>query len=76
MTYQQHLKKNIRSCSKVFDSIDRSKDILAQLEQMTVESSQGKFPDMKNVVEKTHTLRQELDSILVGLIEARVIEEA
>lgn len=76
MTYQQYLKKNIQSCSKVFDSIDRAKDILAQLEQMTVETSQGNFPDMKNVVEKTHELRQKLDSILVGLIEARVFEEA
>ena len=76
MTYQQHLKKNVQSCSKVFDSIDRAKDILTQLEQMTAETSQGKFPDMKNVVEKTHALRQELDTILVGLVEARVVEEA
>lgn len=76
MTYQQYLKKNIQSCSKVFDSIDRAKDILSQLEQMTVETSQGNFPDMKTVAEKTHELRQKLDSILVGLIEARVFEEA
>lgn len=76
MTYQQYLKKNIQSCSKVFDSIDRAKDILAQLEQMTVETSQGKYPDMASVVEKTHTLRHNLDMILVGLIEARAGTEA
>lgn len=75
MTYQQHLKNNIQSCSKVFDSIDRAKDILAQLEQMTVETSQGKYPDMVKVVEKTHALRHILDMILVGLIEARADRE-
>ncbi len=75
MTYQQHLKNNIQSCSKVFDSIDRAKDILAQLEQMTVETSQGKYPDMVTVVEKTHALRHILDMILVGLIEARADRE-
>lgn len=75
MTYQQHLKNNIQSCSKVFDSIDRAKDILAQLEQMTVEISQGKYPDMVTVVEKTHALRHILDMILVGLIEARADRE-
>ena len=72
MTYQQHLKKNVQSCSMVFDCIDRAKDILAQLEQMTVETSQGNFPDMGSVVEKTHSLRQNVNSILVGLIEARL----
>lgn len=75
MTYQQHLKNNIQSCSKVFDSIDRAKDILAQLEQMTVETSQGKYPDMVTVVEKAHALRHILDMILVGLIEARADRE-
>ena len=75
MTYQQHLKKNVQSCSKVFDSIDRAKDILAQLEQMTVETSQGNYPDMVAIVEKTHALRHNLDMILAGLIEARVDRE-
>lgn len=76
MTYQQHLKNNIQSCSKVFDSIDRAKDILTQLEQMTIETSQGKYPNMAAVVEKTHALRHNLDLILVGLVEARVTKEA
>ena len=76
MTYQQHLKNNIQSCSKVFDSIDRAKDILTQLEQMTIETSQGNYPDMSEVVEKTHSLRHNLDLILVGLVEARTVEEA
>ena len=76
MTYQHHLKKNAQSCSKVFDSIDRARDILAQLEQMTVETSQGNYPDMAAVVEKTHALRHNLDLILVGLVEARVTKEA
>lgn len=75
MTYQQHLKNNIQPCSKVFDSIDRAKDILTQLEQMTLETSQGNFPEMERIVGKTHALRQELDLILVGLIEARNIGE-
>ena len=61
MTYQQHLKKNVQSCLKVFDSIDRAKDILVQLEQMTAQIAQGTLSDMKNVVEKTHALCQELD---------------
>lgn len=74
-TYQQHLKKNVQSCSKVFDSIDRAKNILAQLEQMTVETSQGNYPDMVAIVEKTHALRHNLDLILVGLIEARIVED-
>ena len=76
MTYQQHLKNNIQSCSKVFDSIDRAKDILAQLEQMTLETSQGNYPDMEIVAEKTNALRNSLDQILVGLVEARVGKEA
>lgn len=76
MTYQQHLKNNIQSCSKVFDSIDRAKDILAQLEQMTLETSQGNYPDMEIVAKKTNALRNSLDQILVGLVEARVTKEA
>ena len=75
MTYAKYLKKNIKSCSQVLESIDQAKSILAQLEQMTLETSQGNFPEMERIVGKTHALRQELDLILVGLIEARNIGE-
>jgi riboflavin biosynthesis pyrimidine reductase len=42
---------------------------------MTVETSQGNYPDMVAIVEKTHALRHNLDMILVGLIEARADRE-
>lgn len=57
MAYQQHL-KNVQSCLKVLDPIDRAKDILAQLAQMAVETSQRNYHEMVvAVVKKTHSLR-------------------
>ena len=57
MAYQQHL-KNVQSCLKVFDPIDRAKDILAQLAQMAVETCQRNYHEMVvAVVKKTHSLR-------------------
>ena len=76
MTYQQHLKKNVQSCSKLFDTIDRSENILTQHEHKTFETSKRNYPDMVAIVEKTHALRHNLDMILVGLIEARAGTEA
>lgn len=72
MTYAKYLKKNIKSCSQVLESIDQAKSILAQLEQIALETTQGNLPDMASVVEKTYSLRQNVDSILVGLVEARL----
>ena len=43
---------------------------------MTLETSQGNYPDMEIVAEKTNALRNSLDQILVGLVEARVTKEA
>lgn len=65
-TYEQN-----PECKKVLDAIDQAKDILTQLQDFALATSRGDLPDMADVVKKTHELRQNADSILVGLIEAR-----
>ena len=71
MSFESLIKQRTVSVAKAFDAIERSKKILEALEADAVETAQGGFPDPGDIASRTHELREQVDQILVGLVEAR-----
>lgn len=65
--------RSLKSCAAL-DAIEDARKILEELEQLSIDTVEGRFPDLGIVSEKTHSLREKTDHILVSLIEARLHE--
>ncbi len=76
MTLDTIVKQRTAAVSKIFGSIDRSKEILRILEKAAVDEAQGKLPDLEAIADKTHEMRINLDRILVGFVESMAYGEA
>ena len=69
-SYAAFVRNKNKKIEQVFLALEKSKRILAELEQMTVQAAEGKVPDVGQAAHLTHTLRNSVDQILVGLVEA------
>lgn len=69
------IRQRVRSSDRAFRAIDESRKILSQLERFVIETAEGGYPDVATIGAKTSDLRHQIDEILVGLIEARTVQE-
>ncbi len=60
---------------EAFNALESACKCLSELEGFAVATADGKFPDIGQIVHCTHTLRGAVDTILVGLVEARAVPE-
>ena len=70
MTYATFVRNRNQKLEQAFQAIEDAKRILADLEQITVRAADGKLPDIGETAHLTHGLREDVNSILVGIVEA------
>ncbi len=75
MAYEDLVKQRTRAVNGAFEAIDAARGILSQLEALTVRTVEGETPDLGGVAGLTHSLREKVDRILVGLTEAQLPPE-
>ena len=63
-----------KALTKAGEGIVAARKSLDQLEEVLRGTVTGKFPDIGNVAETTHRLREEINQILIGLVESSVVD--
>ena len=62
-----------KALTKAGEGIVAARKSLDQLEEALRGTVSGKFPDIGQVADTTHRLREESDQILIGLVESCVV---
>lgn len=73
MTYATFVRNRNQKTEQAFQAIEDAKRILTDLEQITVRAADGKLPDIGETVHLTHGLREDVNSILVGIVESATL---
>ena len=76
MTYATFVRNRNQKLEQAFQAIEDAKRILTELEQMTVNVAEGNLPDIGQTAHLTHSLRDSVDRILVGIVESATLEGA
>ena len=73
MTYATFVRNRNQKLEQAFQAIEDAKRILTELEQMTVNAAEGSLPDFGQTANLTHSLRDSVDRILVGIVESATL---
>lgn len=68
------LNERNRALIKAGEGIVAARKSLDQLEEALRGTVSGKFPDIGQVADTTHRLREEIDQILIGLVESSMVK--
>lgn len=63
-----------KALTKAGEGIVAARKSLDQLEKVLMETTSGQFPDIGQVADTTHRLREEIDQILIGLVESSMVK--
>lgn len=72
-TYTNYVSNRTQKTAQAFQAINEARRILAELEKVTVFTAEGKTLDLGETVHLTYGLRNAVDHILVGLVEAATV---
>lgn len=69
----EYMNERNKALTKAGEGIVAARKSLDQLEKVLMETTSGQFPDIGQVADTTHRLREEIDQILIGLVESCVV---
>ena len=70
----QWINERNKALTKAGEGIVAARTSLDQLEKVLMETTSGKFPDIGQVADTTHRLRDEINQILIGLVESSMVK--
>lgn len=70
----EYMNERNKALTKADEGIVAARKSLDQLEEALRGTVSGKFPDIGQVADTTHRLREEIDQILIGLVESSMIK--
>ena len=68
----QWINERNKALTKAGEGIVAARKSLDQLEEILSGTVSGKFPDIGQVADTTHRLREEINQILLGLVESSI----
>lgn len=69
----EYMNERNRALTKAGEGIVAARKSLDQLEEILSGTVTGNVPDIGQVADTTHRLREEIDQILIGLVESSVV---
>ena len=69
----EYMNERNKALTKAGEGIVAARKSLDQLEEALRGTVSDKFPDIGQVADTTHRLREEIDQILIGLVESSVV---
>ena len=69
----EYMNERNRALTKAGEGIVAARKSLDQLEEILSGTVTGNVPDIGQVADTTHRLREEIDRILIGLVESCVV---
>lgn len=66
----EYMNERNRALTKAGEGIVDARKSLDQLEDVLRGTAMGKFPNIGEVVDTTHKMREQIDQILIGLVES------
>ena len=66
----EYMNERNKALTKAGEGIVDARKSLDQLEDVLRGTAMGKFPNIGEVVDTTHKMRQQIDQILIGLVES------
>lgn len=70
----EYMNERNKALTKAGEGIVAARKSLDQLEKVLMETTSGQFPDIGQVADTTHRLREEIDQILIGLVESSMVK--
>lgn len=70
----QWINERNKALTKAGEGIVAARKSLDQLEEALRGTVSGKFPDIGQVADTTHRLREEINQILIGLVESSMVK--
>lgn len=70
----EYMNERNRALTKAGEGIVAARKSLDQLEEILSGTVTGNVPDIGQVADTTHRLREEIDQILIGLVESCMVK--
>lgn len=70
----EYMNERNRALTKAGEGIVAARKSLDQLEEILSGTVTGNVPDIGQVADTTHRLREEIDQILIGLVESSMVK--
>lgn len=70
----EYMNERNRALTKAGEGIVAARKSLDQLEDVLRGTAMGKFPNIGEVVDTTHKMREQIDQILIGLVESCMVK--
>ena len=70
----QWINERNKALTKAGEGIVAARKSLDQLEEILSGAVKGKVPDIGQVADTTHRLREEINQILIGLVESSMVK--
>ena len=70
----EYMNERNKALTKAGEGIVAARKSLDQLEEILSGTVTGNVPDIGQVADTTHRLREEIDQILIGLVESSMIK--
>lgn len=70
----EYMNERNRALTKAGEGIVAARKSLDQLEEILNGTVTGNVPDIGQVADTTHRLREEIDQILIGLVESSMVK--
>ena len=70
----QWINERNKALTKAGEGIVAARKSLDQLEEILSGTVTGNVPDIRQVADTTHRLREEIDQILIGLVESSMVK--
>ena len=70
----EYMNERNKALTKAGDGIVAARKSLDQLEEILSGTVTGNVPDIGQVADTTHRLREEIDQILIGLVESSMVK--
>lgn len=70
----EYMNERNKALTKAGEGIVAARKSLDQLEDVLRGTAMGKFPNIGQVADTTHRLREEINQILIGLVESSMVK--